>query len=320
VHPDLDRAVAALRSGGLVAFPTETVYGLGADAENEAAIRRLYAVKGRPAGHPLIVHLPDAGELDDWAARVPPTARDLAERFWPGPLTIVLQRSARVPLFVTGGLETVGLRVPAHDLALEMLRAFGGAVAAPSANRFGSVSPTTADHVRRDLGADVDVILDGGPAAIGVESTIIDLSGDEPALLRPGGLPRETLEAALGRSLPVRHAGEVRAPGQLASHYAPAARVVIVEPGEQADRARHLRARGLRVGLLAVAPRPGDEADVIVELGSSEEEVAHRLYQSLRDLDAQGCDVILVTLPPERGLGLAVADRLRKAAGPRDSG
>jgi L-threonylcarbamoyladenylate synthase len=321
-HPsEIERAVATLRAGGLVAFPTETVYGLGADAENAVAVRRLYEAKGRPPGHPLIVHLADAEQLPDWASEVPPRARLLAERFWPGPLTLVLRKAERVPDVVTGGLPTVGLRVPAHHRALDLLRAFGSGIAAPSANRFGAVSPTTAEHVREAFGSLVDVVLDGGPCRVGVESTIVDLSGETPGLLRPGGVPREALEDALGEPLPLRDGGEVRAPGQLPSHYAPTARVLLVPSNEQAKCARDLVERGQRVGVLAFPGHGESEiagaAEAVVRLDGPEDVVARRLYQALRDLDRLGCDVILTALPDERGLGLAISDRLRRAAGPR---
>jgi L-threonylcarbamoyladenylate synthase len=312
--PEIARAVAVLRAGGLVAFPTETVYGLGADASNPAAVARIFAAKGRPADHPLIVHLASAGELREWARSVPPLATALAETCWPGPLTIILRRSARVPDAVTGGLETVGLRVPSHPLALELLRTFGGGIAAPSANPFGTVSPTTAEHVRAGLGDRVDMILDGGPCEVGVESTIIDLSGDQPAILRPGGLPRERLEAIAGVPIPVRHGGPVRAPGTLDSHYAPEARLVLVPPSEQPARAAALRGRGLFVGVLSFIPGGPVGDATVVDLGSSEEEAARHLYAAMRGLDASGCDVILAWPPEERGLGLAIADRLRRAA------
>jgi len=312
--PGIARAVELLRAGGLVAFPTETVYGLGADASNPAAVARIFAAKGRPANHPLIVHLAAADALDEWAAEVPPLALVFAEACWPGPLTMILRRSARVPDAVTGGLETVGLRVPAHPMALELLRAFGGGIAAPSANPFGSVSPTTAQHVRDGLGDRVDLVLDGGPCDVGVESTIVDLTGDVPAILRPGGLPRERLEAIAGMPIPVRHGGDVRAPGTLDSHYAPDARLLLVRPGEQGARVAALRARGLRVGVLAFAPGGPVGDATVVDLGASEDEAARRLYGAIRDLDAAGCDVILAWPPDERGLGLAIADRLRRAA------
>lgn len=311
---EIARAVELLRAGRLVAFPTETVYGLGADASNPAAVARIFAAKGRPADHPLIVHLASAAELDRWALEVPPLARRLAAACWPGPLTIVLRKRPEVLGAVTGGLPTVGLRVPAHPLALALLRAFGGGVAAPSANRFGSVSPTTAAHVRESLGDAVDLVLDGGPCEIGVESTIVDCSGDEPALLRPGGLPRERLEAVAGRPVPIRHGGPVRAPGMLDAHYAPDARLVLVPPDGQAARAADLRARGLRVGVLAFAGGPAVPGATSVSLGRTEEEAAHRLYRALRELDRAGCDVVLAWPPGEAGLGLAVADRLRRAA------
>ncbi|HEX5828377.1 MAG TPA: L-threonylcarbamoyladenylate synthase [Candidatus Limnocylindrales bacterium] len=315
----IDEAVAILRAGGLVAFPTETVYGLGADAANPAAVARIFAAKGRPADHPLIVHLAGAGGIDAWAVDVPPLARALAAACWPGPLTLVLRRAPHVPDAVTGGLPTVGLRVPAHPVALALLRAFAGGIAAPSANRFGTVSPTTAEHVRASLGDAVDLVLDGGPATVGVESTIVDLSGDDPAILRPGGLPRERLEAIAGVRLPVRGTVEdagVRAPGMLASHYAPDARLLLVRPEEQAARAAALRDRGEVVGVLAFPGSPAVEGAVRVDLGADEEEAARRLYAAIRQLDAT-CDVILAWPPEERGLGLAIADRLRRAAGAR---
>lgn len=289
------RAVETLRAGGLVAFPTETVYGLGADAENEEAVRGIFRVKGRPTTHPLIVHAADPWP---WAVQVPAEAERLAARFWPGPLTMILKRSARAPDAVTGGQGTLGLRVPSHPLALALLRDFGGGVAAPSANRFGRVSPTTAKHVRDDLGSDVDFIVDGGPCSVGVESTIVDLSGGEPAILRPGGVTREAIEEALGRRVPVLEKTDVRAPGQLESHYAPRAEVVVTKAEEIESRAAELRKRGLKVEVLA---RPE----------------ARGLYAALREADGRGADVVVVGRPAEEGIGLAVADRLRKAAGPR---
>ena len=307
------RAVELLRAGRLVAFPTETVYGLGADASNPDAVARIFEAKARPADHPLIVHLAGAEMVDAWAAQVPRLARTLADACWPGPLTLVLRRSSAVPDAVTGGLPTVGLRVPAHPVALELLRAFGGGIAAPSANRFGTVSPTTAAHVREGLGDRVDLVLDGGPSTVGVESTIVDLSGAEPAILRPGGLPREVLEAIAGVPLPIREAGDVRAPGMLAAHYAPDARLELVEPDAQPGRAAQLRSQGRTVGVIAFEPGGPIEDATVVGLGSNEEDAARRLYAAIRDLDAT-CDVILAWPPEERGLGLAIADRLRRAA------
>jgi L-threonylcarbamoyladenylate synthase len=296
----IQKAVDILRRGGLVAFPTETVYGLGADAGNDEALKAIFRVKGRPESHPLIVHVHQVGQLQDWAAFVPESALRLGERFWPGPLTLILKKAARVSTVATGGQDTVGLRIPDHPVALSLLREFGRGVAAPSANRFGKVSPTTADHVREDLGNDVDLILDGGPCAVGVESTIVDFSGGGPVILRPGGLTRERLEEALGRSIPVQGAGPVRVSGQLESHYAPRAQVVIVRPGEEERHAGTLRVAGKRVVVLG-------ERDV----------AAQELYASLRRADETGAEVILVPLPETVGLGLAVADRLQKAAAKR---
>jgi L-threonylcarbamoyladenylate synthase len=246
---DIAHAARVLADGGLVAFPTETVYGLGADATSAAAVARIYAAKGRPTSHPVIVHLASADELPAWTAELSDAARALAARFWPGPLTLIARRGPKVLDAVTGGAPTVGLRVPSHPMALALLKAFGRGVAAPSANRFGSVSATTATHVVQDLGDAVDYILDGGACAIGVESTIVDVSGPHPALLRPGGVPREAIEAFLGRPLAAPSA--TPAPGTLASHYAPSARVVPVAPGDLG-------------GACALAPGPVGALDPLV--------------------------------------------------------
>jgi len=302
----IEQAVRILRAGGLVAFPTETVYGLGADARSEKAVRRLFAVKGRPAGHPLIVHLSDRARLEEWG-EMTSASSTLAKAFWPGPMTIIVKRRG-VPDVVTGGLDTVGLRVPSHPMALELLRAFEGGIAAPSANRFGKVSPTTAQHVREDLGRDVDLILDGGPCAVGVESTIIDCSG-EPAILRPGGVPREAIERVIG---PIGLGGATRAPGTLATHYAPRARVVLATEETAAAQSRGV------AGRVVVLSRRDPGGLEWRELPGTAEAVARGLYAMLRQADADGFDAIVVVLPPEEGLGLAIADRLRKAAGPRD--
>ncbi|ETK36705.1 L-threonylcarbamoyladenylate synthase [Microbispora sp. ATCC PTA-5024] len=318
---DIEKAAGVLRAGGLVAFPTETVYGLGANAEDSAAVARVFQVKGRPPSHPLIVHLGGGEHLGDWAEDVPATARLLAERFWPGPLTLVLRRGRRVPLEATGGLETVALRVPAHPVALALLSAFGGGVAAPSANRFGSVSPTTANHVRAELGDAVDFVLDGGPCAVGVESTIVDATGEVPSVLRPGGVTREDLEAVLGRSLAVHSTSHVRVPGQHPSHYAPRARVVLVEPEKVVAEAEFAQELGHQVGVLLPPSFAGApvKAHAVVAVPGSMTAYARGLYGFLRELDQRGCDLIVASLPVEEGLGLAIANRLRRAAGPRPS-
>lgn len=315
MRPEIDEAVKVLRAGGLVAFPTETVYGLGADARSPAAVRRVFEAKGRPLGHPLIVHLPGADHLERWAARVPDAARALAARFWPGPLTLILEKRADVPDEVTGGQPTVGLRVPDHPLALELLAAFGGGLAAPSANRFGSVSPTTAAHVAADLGSAAAVILDGGPCRVGVESTIVDLSGEAPRLLRPGGVPREAIESALGVALLI--GGEVRAPGTLPSHYAPRARVRAVAAGALAAEAARERDAGRRVVVLAARDVPGFSR---IALPDDPEARARELYAALREVDARGFEVAVVALGSLEGIGAAVEDRLRRASAPRPDG
>ncbi|MBM7856505.1 L-threonylcarbamoyladenylate synthase [Lentzea nigeriaca] len=315
---DTRKAAEVLRAGGLVAFPTETVYGLGANAEDPVAVARIFAAKGRPPSHPLIVHIGGAEQLPDWADEVPETARLLAESFWPGPMALVLRRGRRVPYETTGGLETVAVRVPDHPVALELLAAFGGGVAAPSANRFGSVSPTTADHVRAELGDAVDFVLDGGPCQVGVESTIVDVTGDVPAVLRPGGVTREDLEAVLGFSLAVPETSHVRVPGQHPSHYAPRARVVLVEPEKVVVEAGLAQESGHRVGVFLPPDFDSVDAHAVVRVPESMAAYARGLYGYLRELDQQGCDLIIASLPVEAGLGLAIANRLRRAAGPRD--
>ena len=317
IGTDVDRAAKLLADGELVAFPTETVYGLGADASRGDAVRKIFAAKGRPSAHPLIVHLAPGASLDGWAAEIPDAARALVAAAWPGPLTIVVAKGPRVDAATTGGGTTVGLRVPAHPLAQALLRAFGGGVAAPSANRFGAVSPTTAAHVVGDLGDDVAYVLDGGPCAVGVESTIVDFTRGQPALLRPGGMPRAMIEAIVG---PLAAAGDdaPAAPGTLASHYAPRAEVIAVAAVDVPATLAAIRDR--RVVILA--PRGafaawGSLPARAVPLPDDLDELAAVLYGTLRDLDAAGVDVVIAALPPAVGLGEAVGDRLRRAAGPR---
>ncbi|AKF07425.1 L-threonylcarbamoyladenylate synthase [Sandaracinus amylolyticus] len=317
---DVDTAATLLRAGKLVAIPTETVYGLGADAEQPDAVARIFAAKGRPSSHPLIVHLRAADALDEgWAANVPPAARRLADVLWPGPLTLILQRGPRALDAVTGGLSTVGLRVPAHPLARALLERVGG-IAAPSANRFGSVSPTTAAHVQRDLGDRIDAVLDGGPCEVGIESTIVDVSTGVPRILRPGGISREVLEEILGAPVPMAGDDAPRAPGMLASHYAPRAKVVAVAPRDASQRAHELAREG-RIALLAPPTLALDLPDALerIDVPADPRERARTLYESLRAIDERGFERAIVVLPDdERGLGLAIADRLRKAGAPKD--
>jgi L-threonylcarbamoyladenylate synthase len=308
---DIGQAVAALRRGGLIALPTETVYGLGADASNELAVRRIFAAKGRPSTHPLIVHVADVVAARTWAMDLGPMGETLAAAFWPGPLTLIVKRSARASDAVTGGQDTVGLRVPNHPLALEVLRAFGGGVAAPSANKFGRVSPTTAQHVREELGGELEVILDGGPCAVGVESTIVDVTGDVPRLLRPGGISLEALSATLGVEVKrAEDATDVRAPGMLASHYAPRAGVRLVAPAELVGP---LPARLVVIARESIGVPSGVTRLVVPEDDAG---FAQVLYARLREADGLG-EEIWVVPPDDSGLGRAVADRLRRAAAPR---
>ncbi len=310
------RAVEILKAGGLVALPTETVYGLAADAGLELAVRRIFAAKGRPSTHPLIVHLGDAAQLPDWAREIPGSARALAKAFWPGPLTLVLKRTARASDAVTGGQDTVALRVPNHPLALAVLRQHGGGLAAPSANKFGHVSPTTAAHVRAEFGEEVGLILDGGPCAVGVESTIVDLSSGPPKLLRPGGLAKEEVERVLGAPLAAPSA-EVRAPGMLASHYAPRAGLVLTTDEKAADEAAQRHLWGAAVAVLSTRAPVLPPGVRHFPLSADPSEAARALYATLRQIDAAGFDVVVAVLPPEAGLGLAVRDRLTRAAAPR---
>ncbi len=299
----IQKALVILRAGGLIGLPTETVYGLGADASNPLAVAKIFTAKGRPAGHPLIVHIADAQAIAVWAREVPETAWTLARRFWPGPLTLVLKRGAKTPLEVTGGLDTVALRVPRHPLALQLLKEFGGGIAAPSANKFGSVSPTTAEHVRQDLGATVDLVLDGGPCEVGLESTIVDLSQATPQILRHGAVTLEQIEAALDQVVLGPSQNQTQAPGSHALHYAPKARLELLEPSQIQARAQDLKSQGQKVALLAAA------ADLEV--------MARELYQQMRNLDEQNFDVILASPPQGSGLAAAIRDRLSRAAGPR---
>jgi len=318
---DIDEAVRLLRKGAVVALPTETVYGLAADAESPAAVARIFEAKGRPSSHPLIVHLPSAETLEEgWADTVPPVGQRLADMLWPGPLTLVLERGARVPDAVTGGLDTVGLRVPRHPTMRAVLEKLDGGLAAPSANRFGAVSPTSAAHVIADIGHRIEAIVDGGDCEVGIESTIVDVSAGAAQILRPGAVTREALETIVGGPVPVAGEDAPPAPGDLVSHYAPRARIHAVSVGEAAARATDLARAHRRVALLAPPSLAdaGGEGVVYIEVPDEPVERARGLYASLRAVDAGGFAHAVVVLPDETGLGVAIADRLRKAAGPRD--
>jgi len=309
VSSEVRRAADILRAGGLVAFPTETVYGLGADASNQAAVARLYAVKRRPLDHPVILHFADADTAFTWAHKAPASALKLAEWFWPGPLTLILERSLRAKNFVTGGQDTVGLRVPSHPVAQALLDEFGGAIAAPSANRFGAVSPTTAAHVREDLGNEVDLVLDGGPSEVGIESTIVDLSSGKPVLLRPGRISREQLREALGVEILEKSGSSPRHSGGLERHYAPRTPAKLVPTHALDQEIAKLKDH---VAVLAFS-RPDERVDFWLRMPREPAGYAQKLYAALRELDGAGCGLILVEAPPEGAEWAAVRDRLERA-------
>ncbi len=340
----IERAASLLRAGELVVFPTETVYGLGGDALREEAARRIFAAKGRPLTDPLIVHIAQMEELETVAASVPERAQRLAAAFWPGPLTLILPRGKQVPTLVTAGLETVAVRMPSHPVARALIRAAGRPIAAPSANRFKHVSPTTAQHALADLGGRVPLILDGGPTPVGVESTVVDVAAPVPRILRPGGTSLEALREVLPEiepplpprttafDKPEREEGEAqRSPGQMLVHYSPTVPLLLFEGEDEAQRAaivaetlRRLE-RGERVGILAAsedveALRPCAERGALVQAPASLEEparIAAALFATLRALEEAGVNVILCRSFRPVGLGLAVQDRLRRAAGGR---
>ncbi|HJW25664.1 MAG TPA: L-threonylcarbamoyladenylate synthase [Rhodocyclaceae bacterium] len=318
---DYARAVELLVAGELVAFPTETVYGLGADAANPAAVAKIFAAKGRPADHPLIVHVPGHDWVERWAQAVPEAAWELAEAFWPGPLTLILRKQAWVPDAVTGGQDTVGLRVPGHPVALELLRRFAaagtqGGVAAPSANRFGRISPTTAAHVREELGERVPLVLDGGPCQVGIESTIIDCSRGEPVILRPGHVTPERIGDVLGEVPAIETAtGAPRVSGSLEAHYAPVTPLRLVAPERFLELLNAMRHSGRRCAALCHSQLPqAGMPHVFHCLPADPAGYAHELYAALRDLDHTGVDLIVVEALPADPAWAAVGDRLRRAA------
>jgi L-threonylcarbamoyladenylate synthase len=315
VTPDaIQHAAELLHQGKLVAIPTETVYGLGADASNADAVAKIFAAKGRPADHPLIVHLAYAAQIKDWAVDIPDAAWDLAREFWPGPLTIVLHKKATVPDAVTGCQDTVALRVPDNPVALWLLRVFGGGVAAPSANRFGRISPTLAQHVADELGDAVDYILDGGPCTVGVESTIVDLTDSRPTILRPGRITRSQLEAVLNIDVALKSQHKIRAPGMLATHYAPNTPAYLCDAADLQMLREQACSEGKQVGVLVFSAGLADSPlQHVLQLPSEAEQYEPALYSALRDLDALGLDSILVERPPEQEAWMAVNDRLSKA-------
>ncbi len=311
---EIEEAVETLRAGDLVVFPTETVYGLGANASNPAAVRKIFDVKGRPADHPVIVHLDDPRYLHRWVSDVPRVAEQLAAMFWPGPLTLILPKAENVNDIVTGGQDSIGIRIPSHPIAQQLLHAFGGGIAAPSANRFGRLSPTKPEHVRDELGDAVGVILDGGDSPIGLESTIVSCLNNEVRLLRPGFITRSQIEQVVG-DLTV--GGPLpRAPGDLALHYAPSTPLEIVPSDDLEARAGEMVARQEKVAVLAMRPPLETKRYMTwINAGKKPDAYARNLYNHLRTLDRAGCLRILVQELPQDERWAANLDRLQRASG-----
>jgi L-threonylcarbamoyladenylate synthase len=322
-HPiihELEDAVEVLHAGGLVAFPTETVYGLGADALNIEAVQKVFDAKGRPSDNPLIIHISSIEGISQFSASIPSKGLHLAHKYWPGPLTLVLKRNENVPDIVTAGLDTVALRVPNHPVTIELLNKYGGGIVGPSANISGRPSPTTAEHVLHDLDGKVDLILDAGPTTIGVESTVLDVTIDPPVILRLGGLSKEVIEQEIGK---VQQTSDKellhRSPGTRHRHYAPLASIILLPPEESEELMKQialLNAHQKKFGIISYSKslRKIKQSTHHIQLESSIESVAKNLFDALRQLDKYGVDVILVESVPEQGLGAAVMDRLRKAA------
>lgn len=314
----IDLAASIIRDGGLVAFPTETVYGLGADAMNEGAIRKLFQAKDRPADNPLIVHISDRGMLNSVANGMSPQGERLIERFWPGPLTLVLKRQPEVAPSVSAGLPSVAVRMPANKIALDLIRSARTPIAAPSANASGRPSPTAAAHVLEDLGGRIDLILDGGATSIGIESTVLDLTNDLPLILRPGAITREMLTEIIGEVEQATSGAELRrSPGTRHRHYSPRAHVVLIEHGspESIELICRERLKEGAVGFIGhTSVAIGDQQLFVIQLGSSADDYARAIYGALRELDQKGARAIVVEGIPEDGKGAAVMDRLRRAA------
>ncbi len=309
---EIEEAVEALRAGELVVFPTETVYGLGANASDPAAVRKIFEVKGRPADHPVIVHLDNPRYLHRWVSTMPPVAEKLADRFWPGPLTLILPKADNVNDVVTGGQDSIGIRVPSHPMAQQLLTAFGGGIAAPSANRFGRLSPTKPEHVRDELGSAVKVILDGGDSPIGLESTIVSCLNNEAVLLRPGFITRSQLAQVVDLST----GGFVpRTPGDRVLHYAPSTPLAIVSSDDLERFASEFVSRQEKVAVLAMRPPLHTQRHMTwINAGKKPEAYAHNLYNHLRTLDSAGCARILVQELPDDERWAAILDRLQRAS------
>ncbi len=311
---NIEHAVSLLKQGGLVAFPTETVYGLGADASNPDAVKKIFSAKRRPSSHPLIVHIGHFDQLHKWAQNIPDSAIQLVDSFWPGPLAIILQKQAWVPSVVTGGQDTLALRMPNNPVALALLKQFSGGLAAPSANRFNHISPTLASHVQTELGDSVDLILDGGACQVGLESTIIDCSSREIKLLRPGHILPEHIEAVLHRPVSTAQESKIRAPGMLELHYAPTTPAFLCPLEDIEDRIDHLVKQNKSIGMLAREFQADHSAvKAIINMPVEAVPYAHDLYAQLRQLDIMPLDIIVIEQPPQHSAWAAVNDRLLKA-------
>jgi L-threonylcarbamoyladenylate synthase len=309
----IETAVEALRAGEVIAFPTETVYGLGANASNPAAVRKIFALKGRPTDHPVIVHIDHPRYLHRWVRAMPADAEKLAAAFWPGPLTLILPKADNVSEIVTGGQDSVGIRIPAHVMAQQLLTAFGGGIAAPSANRFGRLSPTKPEHVRDEFGESLSIILDGGDSQIGLESTIVSCLSEKPRLLRPGSITKSQLVAVVGE-LSEDNSVAPRVPGDQARHYAPSAPVEIVHPDEIEARAAEITGQLQKVGVLAMRrPLQTQKYMTWINAGHKADVYARTLYNHLRTLDRTGCVKILVQDTPDDEAWVAIRDRLSRA-------
>lgn len=312
---EIDQAVEALRAGEVVAFPTETVYGLGADASNPDAVRRIFELKGRPATHPLIVHIEHLRALERWALSVPPAAAALAEKFWPGPLTLILRRAPAVDLAITGGQDTVAVRVPGHPVAQQLLRAFGSGIAAPSANRYGRISPTRPEHVREEFGDDVRIVLDGGDCKIGLESTIVSCVDTVPRILRPGSLTLTQLRTVVPELQAGPGNGAPRVPGSDAKHYAPRTSLSIVASRTLEEVVGQLTEHREKIAVLAMRPpRVANKYMTWINAGRRADIYGRELYVNLRTLDKSGAKEILVEEVPAGEAWDAVRDRLHRAA------
>jgi len=316
----IEQAATLLQSGKLVAIPTETVYGLGADAKNSIAVQKIYDAKGRPNTNPLIIHIPNVGAMSDWAIDIPEDAYLLAAAFWPGPLTLILKRHPSVPLIVTAGQDTVAVRVPNHPLTLKLLKRLGSGIAAPSANRYGRISPTTPEHVLEELGNSVDFILDGGPCAVGIESTIVYLLGSKPLILREGSISGSNIQQVLGKEVIKSIEGlEIRSPGSSSSHYAPSKPLYLLEKEDLHDMLLKLIQARKTISVLSFSEKPIRPNPFVFEwitFPYDPGQYAQQLYQQLRVLDENDSECILVEMPPASEPWLGVKDRLQRASRP----